>query len=293
MRCRTHADLAQYAGRVMPWLVRDPIVNNVICTILEARTKGLAPVEPDGLWLTVEDTAGNPLGAAIQTPPRALLLGAMPIEAARALADHIAVEAAGISGVNGPVTAAAAFRDAFAARTGASAKLVMNTRMFRLTEVIKPGGVPGRARAATASDRDLLVAWSAAFSAEATPDHPADDPAMAIDARLANGLEHELWVWEVDGTTVSTARLSTPVAGVSRISGVYTPPARRGNGYASACVAAATQYALDHGPQACMLYTNLANPTSNKIYQAIGYQPVVDVQEWKFVRPAGRDAVPV
>ncbi len=288
MRCRTDTDLIAYAHRVVPWLTREPVANNLICTLLEARTAGHAPVEPDGLWLSVEDGVGNLLGAAVCTPPRALLLGSMPDEAAHALGVYCAGAAAGVPGVNGPVTAASAFCDAFAEGTGASAEPVMSMRMFRLAEVIKPGGVVGHARIASGTDRDVLVAWSAAFSAEATPDHPRDDPAVAIDARLAHGLEHELWVWEVDGIPVSTARFSTPVAGVSRISGVYTPPAVRGNGYASACVATATQYALDHGADLCMLYTNLANPTSNKIYQAIGYEPAVDVQEWKF---SGQPAV--
>jgi len=31
-----------------------------------------------------------------------------------------------------------------------------------------------------------------------------------------------------------------------------------------------------------LLYTDLANSTSNSIYQKIGYQPVCDVQDWIF-----------
>jgi len=91
-----------------------------------------------------------------------------------------------------------------------------------------------------------------------------------------------MWLWEVDGEPVSTAWLSAPVAGVTRISGVYTPPERRGHGYASGVVAAASQHALDAGVDACMLYTDLANPTSNKIYQALGYRPVCDATQWAF-----------
>jgi predicted GNAT family acetyltransferase len=69
---------------------------------------------------------------------------------------------------------------------------------------------------------------------------------------------------------------------VVRISTVYTPPALRGRGYASAMVAAASQHALDGGAAACTLNTDLANPTSNKIYQAVGYRPVRDTQIWRF-----------
>ena len=33
----------------------------------------------------------------------------------------------------------------------------------------------------------------------------------------------------------------------------------------------------------CCLYTNLANPTSNRIYQAIGYEPIGDVVDYDIV----------
>jgi predicted GNAT family acetyltransferase len=67
---------------------------------------------------------------------------------------------------------------------------------------------------------------------------------------------------------------------VVRVSGVYTPVEERGHGYASANVAAISARALDAGALACMLFADKANPTSNKIYQAIGYRPVGGSQEW-------------
>ena len=67
-----------------------------------------------------------------------------------------------------------------------------------------------------------------------------------------------------------------------RVNAVYTPPGLRGRGYASACVAALSQKLLDEGRRYCFLFTDLANPTSNRIYQAVGYEAVVDVDEYKF-----------
>jgi predicted GNAT family acetyltransferase len=67
-----------------------------------------------------------------------------------------------------------------------------------------------------------------------------------------------------------------------RVNLVYTPPNLRKKGYATACVAALTQRMLDSDKQFCCLYTDLANPTSNSIYQKIGYQPICDVQDWIF-----------
>lgn len=70
---------------------------------------------------------------------------------------------------------------------------------------------------------------------------------------------------------------------------MYTPPELRGRGSASALVAAANQAQLDAGRRFCFLFTDLANPTSNKIYRDIGYEPVCDVDEYRFAGPAAAD----
>jgi uncharacterized protein len=67
------------------------------------------------------------------------------------------------------------------------------------------------------------------------------------------------------------------------VNNVYTPPHQRKKGYASACVAALSQKQLDSGYKYCCLFTDLANPTSNQIYMDIGYQPVCDFGEHKFL----------
>jgi hypothetical protein len=68
-----------------------------------------------------------------------------------------------------------------------------------------------------------------------------------------------------------------------RIGPVYTPPELRRRGYASAVTAATSQAELDKGRRFIFLFTDLANPTANKIYQAIGYEPVIDVDQLTFV----------
>jgi predicted GNAT family acetyltransferase len=104
-----------------------------------------------------------------------------------------------------------------------------------------------------------------------------------VDARLRHGL---LWLWEWTGRPVSTAWLSRPVAEVVRVSGVFTPPEERGRGFASGCVAHVSRYALDAGATTCTLYTDLANPTSNHIYQALGYRRVAEAAQWCFAPPS-------
>jgi predicted GNAT family acetyltransferase len=69
---------------------------------------------------------------------------------------------------------------------------------------------------------------------------------------------------------------------MSRIAPVYTPPEQRGHGYASAVTAAVTQIALDRGSGKVLIFTDLANPTTNHIYPAIGYEAMSDSAEYRF-----------
>jgi GNAT superfamily N-acetyltransferase len=284
-----------FADRVLPHLLADPVRNNLTCGLILRRRDGRAPAEPDGQWLWVCDNSGELCGVAAHAPPYPLLLTDMPPAAVDALADHLATDhptavhptavqrtADGrpmLPGVNGPSALAARFARRFAAATGCTARMDVGLRMLRLETVRPPAHVSGRLREAVPADRDLLVAWSAAVMAEALQEDPAD-PAVPVDLRLSRpGL---LWIWEDGGTPVSKAYRTEPVLGVTRVSGVYTPPELRGRGYASACVAGLSQAALDSGIKQCALFTDLANPTSNKIYQALGYEPVVDAQVWRF-----------
>lgn len=86
----------------------------------------------------------------------------------------------------------------------------------------------------------------------------------------------KLYVLEVDGVPVSMAGYTREMKSAIGIGFVYTPPYYRGKGYASSCVARISQMALDKGYRRCVLYTDLLNPTSNSIYQKIGYKAVCD-----------------
>jgi predicted GNAT family acetyltransferase len=153
--------------------------------------------------------------------------------------------------------------------------------MYRLDAVIPPQSVQGQPRQAGRGDRALLMQWLAQFHAQAVPDNPAEDVAVLVERRLAH---YETWLWCVDDTPVSVAGCSHPAAGLARIGPVYTPAEHRRHGYGAAVTAHATQAALDAGAAQVVLYTHLANPTSNAIYQSIGYLPDHDAAERSFVR---------
>jgi predicted GNAT family acetyltransferase len=266
-----------FADRVLPWLLRDPVRNNVAALLIQARADGSASTEDGARWLAVLD--GDQLaGVALRLPPQPLLLTMADREVMAELADWCAVEDPRLPVVNGPVPAVDEFARRWTERTGAAATVELGSRVFRLDQVTQPAPVSGGLRLARPDDVELLYAWVAAFHREAAPYEDAADLVAYVDQKLAAGL---LFVWQ-DGDPATMLWTSRPAAGVVRISAVYTPPERRGHGYASALVAAVSQRQLDHGATACCLYTDLSNPTSNKIYQAIGYQPVQDVRHWRF-----------
>ena len=164
----------------------------------------------------------------------------------------------------------------------AHGQATVSERIFRLTEVQTPAAVPGRLRPAEPTDRALVRDWIDAFMREALEPTAPDDVDAMTDRWLA-GRGRTLYLWE-DGEVVSLAGIGSPTPHGVRVGPVYTPPDRRGHGYASALVAGISQAALDAGRRFCFLFTDLANPTSNHIYETIGYRPVRDVDMWRFER---------
>jgi GNAT superfamily N-acetyltransferase len=178
-----------------------------------------------------------------------------------------------VGAVNAGQEAAEAFAAAWRERTRVSVAVYRRMRLFRLGELLPPRpGPEGTARLATESDQDLLAGWFGAFAGE-VGDPPGGDQHAAVAERLGYG---GITVWQAGGVPVSVAGRTRVVAGMVRLGPVYTPPELRGHGYAGAATAAVSQAALDVGVREVVLYTDLANPTSNALYQRLGYRPVED-----------------
>jgi len=277
MKVLLETDVHAFAERALPWAARDPVVNNVLAANVECVRDGRRSYD-NPLWITVLDEAGEVVGAAHETPPYWLFVCRMPDEVGRAVAEALARERPDLPGVTGVSDVAAAFAAEWRRLIGADATAGIAQRMYVLDAVVEPSGVPGRRRDVAVGDRDMVVQWLDAFHGEAVPGHPFD-PAEVGQRVLTEGG----WsLWEDDGQPVSLAAARQPAAGVARVGPVYTPAEHRRRGYASACTAAVTRDALHRGAERVMLYADLANPTSNAIYQRIGYRPMVDAHEYAF-----------
>ena len=273
-------DAERFADLAGPWMAADPYSTNVIGARLAIACAGDQPRGEDDIWVAVFE-GSEIAGVAMHTPPHNLFLPRLKSGIAAGIADALATNRRTFPGVTGEVATVDEFLRTWAGRTGIVSRLNYAMRMYRLDAVIAPQSVPGQPRPAGLRDRALLMEWLAEFHVEATPDNPAEDVAVVVERRLAHS---ETWLWCVDGTPVSLAGCTQAVAGLARIGPVYTPLGHRRQGYGAAVSAHATQAALDAGAVQVVLYADLANPTSNAIYQNIGYLPDHDAEERSFVQ---------
>jgi GNAT superfamily N-acetyltransferase len=266
--------LRDYVAAAGEFLRSRPVHNTIQLTALESlRARGasafgdVAPLF--GWWRAA---AAEVTAALLHTPPYPVLLTGLPEHSAGALAEALAACGRQLPGVNAQPGDAAAFAAAWSRLTGAGTQVFRRSRLFRLEQLQAPVPFPrGAARVAAAADRDLLGSWIDVFTEELAD---LGGPGRGIvDDQLSYG---GLTLWEVDGAAVSLAGCTRPAVGVVRVGPVYTPPDHRGHGYGGAVTAAVSQAALDAGASHVVLFTDLANPTSNALYQRLGYRPVED-----------------
>jgi uncharacterized protein len=281
MEVRRHDDVESFLAVADAFLVREPARNQLPIAI--AHTLSTEPeVYPEFLLWTVEQ-GGEIVGAAVRTPPHNVAL-ADPTDPTviAALADRIGVDDPQAPGVVGNRPFCTGFASRWTGRTGQLPRVSVAQGVYELTDVLEPRPCGGAPRRANSGDADLIDAWSEAFLDEALP------PELAERHRQRSRGDVEtagMWLWEVDGRPTSMSGSTTIPVG-ARVGPVYTPPAERGRGYASNLVAHASGEALADGADACFLYTDLANPTSNKIYTDVGYERVCESDNIMFDDPS-------
>jgi len=277
-----HADPQAFGHLALPVLLAAEAENCVQIGLAHRMAAGgYAPESVDGLdrplLLTVEGDGGIDL-IAVQTLRRTMIVSRGSTAGVQCLADWLAArpwEGAWIVGVCPSVGELAR---AYGEASGRVARVGMRQRTFQASAVVPPRAVPGTMRPATPADRGTLAAFMHGFEVElAMVDD--EDPLARADRSIAAG---RLFVWEDGGGPVAMAGWAGPTPHGVRVNWVYTPPDRRGRGYASNLVAALTRRLLAGGRRFCFLHTDLANPISNGIYQRLGYQPVCDGERWTF-----------
>ncbi len=269
------SSLNDYMSAVGEHLRAEPVVNTVLLTVAETlRQSGTSVFGGDPPLFGWHQPAGAAVdGALLQTPPFPVLMGTLPPGSADSLVRLLTADGRQPAGANVAGADEAAVGAAWTAATGGTTSVHHRMRLFRLGRLMPPDPFPaGAARLAGQDDCELLVSWHAAFGAE-TAAGAAEDARRTVADRLSH---HGLMLWETGGEPVAMAGLTRSVAGVVRVAAVYTAPDHRQRGYGGAITTAVSQAALHDGAAAVVLFTDLANPTSNALYQRLGYLAVGD-----------------
>ena len=275
MRLVELSDPAEFLERTAPLLLADEARHNLILGLAGTLRDDPGYYPDFGLWL-VED-GGTTVGSALRTRPHNLVLANGTDEAVALLARSLDEELPGVVGARPEV-------DRFVEASGRQAEVRFGQGIYAVAEVVPARPAPGEPRTATPADRELLLGWWHDFSVEALHEHEPDRERLLrnVDHRLTD-VVGGIAIWEDESRPVSAVGYGSPTPTGIRIGPVYTPPDLRGRGYASALTAHVSTEQLASGRRFCFLYTDLANPTSNKIYAAIGYRRVCDAVEYAFV----------
>lgn len=273
------SDARKFLDRVQPFLLEREAEHCLILGLLDGLSAGERWGSEPPLMALAEES-GAVTGVALMTPPQNLILSWTRDDATiESIARELHDANIAIPGVNGSVGVVEKFSGAWSRLTGCQVRRLHEQRIYQLNRVIEKKRASGRLREPDASDGPLMQTWRAAFSIEA---EGMDREQAEREAERPLPQSRRLLLWEVGGRAVCMAGFTGRTPNGIRIAWVYTPVEHRGKGFAGACVATLSQQLLDEGRKFCFLYTDLANPISNHVYQTIGYEPVVDAAVYSF-----------
>ncbi len=271
-------DAEQFADRARGFLAAR-IERNVLATVLAGIESGRYA---EAILAVASDDRGQTVAAAIRTPPHLMLVAGVLEDADAFMQAWLGIDPA-CPGVSAEPSLGRALAQAWSGTNRGTVEVHVREAIHVLEAVTAPDPpVTGALVLADFRDSAQLGDWGMAFAVDAGLGHPESAPA-AIQHTIRN---RRLYVWQRDGANVSMVGHNVMVAGTVRVGPVYTPRQLRGRGYAGAATAALSQLLLDRGAQRCMLYTDLANPVSNHIYAKLGYTPVAEWEEHRFLPPA-------
>lgn len=278
LQVATCSSLDRYRTHIVPYLRLHETENNLLLGLL-ARSDSPFPI------LSVVTEKSRPIMAAIQTDPSMNLLLSFSHRAdaadllARTLIDQ-RIQLPGVMGLEGLVER---FVDVWRQHTKTLAHIEVQERIYAIHEITRDTREQGTVRWATARDFDWLVQWTQDFTREAMPEASVDRVPAMVEHKMKPGLPEAGWIIvEIDGTPVSLAGFGGPTGSGVRVGPVYTPQQWRQRGYGTQAVRELTARLFELGYQSVFLFTDRANPTSNRIYQKIGYRAVADVTQYRF-----------
>lgn len=265
-------DFLKHAGEL---LYAYESVNSLMLGLSEdllTRTSLLSNEPP--WFLRVVDGNGKTLTAALRTPPVNLILTYADDAQLNELAEYVYKLNPELPGLTGPLAQVEKFSEIWNSLTGKKAHVGMASRIYQAEKMEVPEEVAGSLRPFRDDEFELALRWMKEFGAEATPNETRTEEVWRASVERVLSKKFA-YMWTVDEKPVAMCFANRPTKNTITVSAVYTPKQFRRKGYASALTARLSEKMLTE-KRYCVLYTDLANPTSNKIYQNIGYREVAD-----------------
>lgn len=283
MKFIQHNSPQQFHQTVGGFLLQQELINNVIIGLV-SRMIHQGETFGDVFLAHVENRAGDILAATMCIDGRVILSHVLDMTSVPPMVEAFTERYKSLTDVVGTAEASTVFAELWQQKSGQPFRIQMEMGLYQLDAVIPPQNVSGEVRAATASDFEMLVDWFINFGHDTGlgTNYSRDEACRNIRSKLEKPILGGIRIWMDEGKSVSMAAATRELPHGGNISLVYTPNEFRGRGYASAVTAHVSQEILDLGKSFCCLSTDMANPTSNKIYQTIGYKFVGNHRRLEF-----------
>lgn len=275
LNVRQFSSATTFLQRCEPFLARNEVANELILSIALQQIDGVISAKTTRFYAVVDHD--EPILAVMYTPDVWPTMTDGPRNAGTELARYLFSLDSDVTRAHGPTIAVRGFVAEWMELSGRDAEVQTRQRIYSCTGINKVTLPEGSARKASVDDIDLIVRWNREFYDELHIPNRSDE--TLLRDRVEQG-RYFLWISD---EPVSLAAYGRGTPHGASVGPVYTPSAFRGRGYATACTAVVTRAILDDGKRYASLYTDLDNPTSNSIYQKIGYKPVCDVDLWRFI----------
>ncbi|MET7685593.1 GNAT family N-acetyltransferase [Streptomyces sp. NPDC005423] len=277
-------DVDDFLARAGEFLRSRPALHNTPLTDIEKlRIRGAAQHEAEVPVFGRLEADGEVHAIFYLTPRGRLGLTPLSVEQTDALATCLTRLGRSPSHVIADQETAGAFAESWQRHTSATPVPFWRTHLYRLGTLTPPQPRPeGRGRTTGGQDREQVVRWCREFCVDVGEQRSIDliDVGSWDDSRFG---DRHFTFWETpDGTPVSMAAATSIVGGMVRVDPVYTPAHLRGRGYAGAVTVEASRAALAAGATDVVLFTDPDNPTSNALYQRIGYVRIADFAGYEF-----------
>lgn len=277
LQLTVYEDARRFATEADAFLRAEEAANSMIA-VPAARMASKPNDDDTGCYMAIVRDGIAVVAAAFHGASGGILLTAAPDDAIALFAADLAARDRRPKGVVGPLGACEAFARAWRERTQQVYASRYHLRHFELMSPPAPARAAGRLRPPDAGESTLLAQWQLAFIDELALPDDRERALRNLDQRVARGLVR---VWDHAGAAAFAG--FGEALDIARIAPVYTPPELRGRGYASAMVSELARELFVAGKRAIFLTTDVANPTSNSIYQRIGFSPVADHYHFELV----------